>query len=98
MIDDDDDGMDEVEVPWVDGVLESALGALGDEHWGGCDRVLVLSCVKSMRSGLGGMILILGFFEGMEMVDDSRLVVQRMTRFWVWGRRIYVSECDFPSH
>ena len=29
---DEVDGMDEVEVPFVDGVLEGALGALGDEH------------------------------------------------------------------
>ena len=43
----------------------------------------MLSCVNSMRSDLGGMVLILGFFEDMEMVDDSRLVVQRRTRFWV---------------
>ena len=27
------------------------------------------------------MILTLGFFEGMEMVDDSLLVEQRITRF-----------------
>ena len=29
---DDDDGMEEVEVPCVDGVLDGAFGALGDEH------------------------------------------------------------------
>ena len=28
----DEDGMDEVEAPFVDGVFEGALGALGDEH------------------------------------------------------------------
>ena len=28
------------------------------------------------------MILTLGFFEGMEMVDDSILVEQRITRFF----------------
>ena len=28
----DQDGMEEVEAPYVDGVLESAFGALGDEH------------------------------------------------------------------
>ena len=28
----DEDGMDEVEAPFVDSVLEGALGALGDEH------------------------------------------------------------------
>ena len=33
-----------------------------------------------------------------EMVDDSRFVVKRMTRFWVRGRKINVSECVFPSH
>ena len=26
------DGKEDVEVAWVDGVLEGALGALGDEH------------------------------------------------------------------
>ena len=29
---DEVDGMEEVEVPFVDGVLEGAFGALGDEH------------------------------------------------------------------
>ena len=29
---DEVDGMEEVEVPFVDGVLEGALGALGDKH------------------------------------------------------------------
>ena len=29
---DEVDGMEEVEAPFVDGVLEGALGALGDEH------------------------------------------------------------------
>ena len=31
-MDEDDDGMEEVEVPCVDGVLDGAFGALGDEH------------------------------------------------------------------
>ena len=48
---DDEDGINEVEVPWVDGVLEGAFGALRDEYWGGkfegwrvwwCDVVLGL--------------------------------------------------------
>jgi hypothetical protein len=29
---DEVDGMEEVEAPFVDGVLEGAFGALGDEH------------------------------------------------------------------
>ena len=29
---DDDDGMEELEVPCVDGVSDGAFGALGDEH------------------------------------------------------------------
>ena len=35
----DEDGMEEVEAPFVDGVLEGALGALGDEHLGCGDGV-----------------------------------------------------------
>ena len=41
-----------------------------------------------MRSGLGGMILTFGLFEGMEMVDDSILIGQRIT----WS---LISHCLF---
>ena len=39
--------------------------------------------VLSMRSDLGSMILTLGLFEDMKMVDDSILVEQRITRFFI---------------
>lgn len=47
----------------VDGVLDGALGALGDEVlvWGG--GVFVPSSVKSMKSCFGDIIVSLGFLD-----------------------------------
>ena len=67
-MDDDDDGMEDVEVPWVDGVLEGALGALGDGHWGCGDGVVLSSLVRSMKSCFGGMITSFCFLALLEMV------------------------------
>ena len=53
---DEVDGMEEVEAPFVDGVLEGAFGALGDEHWGGGDGVVLSSLVRSMKSCFGGIM------------------------------------------
>ena len=64
----DEDGMEEVEAPFVDGVLEGALGALGDEHLGCGDGVLVSSRVKSMKSCFGGMIMSFCFLAWLEMI------------------------------
>ena len=64
---DDVEGRDEVDAPLVDEVLEGAFGALGDEHWGSGDGVLLSSFVRSMKSCFGGMITIFCFFEALEM-------------------------------
>lgn len=53
---DEVDGMEEVEFPFVEGVLEGALGALGDEHCGCGDGVVLSSFVRSMKSCLGGIM------------------------------------------
>ena len=90
----DEDGMEEVEAPFVDGVLEGALGALGDEHWGGGDGFLLSSIVRSMKSCFGGMITSFCFLALLEMVvfgdDMINLVeveeddVMKKMMWWRW--------------
>ncbi|GJZ20957.1 hypothetical protein Tco_0557996 [Tanacetum coccineum] len=55
------------EVSLVDGVLEGALGALGDEIASLGDEVFVSSWVKSTNNCFGGMILIFGLLETLEI-------------------------------
>ena len=50
----------------MEGVLDGALGALGDEHLGGGDGVLLSSFVKSMKSCFGGMTTSFCFLEVLE--------------------------------
>jgi hypothetical protein len=50
----------------VEGVLDGALGALGDEHLGGGDGVVLSSFVRSMKSCFGGMMKIFCFLEALE--------------------------------
>ena len=50
----------------MEGVLDGALGALGDEHFGGGDGVLLSSFVKSMKSCFGRMMTIFCFLEALE--------------------------------
>ena len=65
---DDDNGIEELEVPCVDGVLDGAFGALGDEHWGGGDGVVLSSFVRSIKSCFGGMITSFCFLALLEVV------------------------------
>ena len=65
---DDVDGRDEVDAPLVDDVLEGALGALGDEHCGGGDGVVLSSFVRSMKSCFGGMMTSFCLLEVVELV------------------------------
>ncbi|GKC16087.1 hypothetical protein Tco_1012869 [Tanacetum coccineum] len=58
---------DEDEVSLVDGVLEGALGALGDDSCSLCDGVIVSLFVKSIKSCFGYMMVNFGFFDGLEM-------------------------------
>ncbi|GKC26117.1 hypothetical protein Tco_1033411 [Tanacetum coccineum] len=55
------------EVSLVDGVLEGALGALGDEFGSLGNGVFVSSWVKSTNNCFGGMMLIFGLLETLEM-------------------------------
>ncbi|GKD18869.1 hypothetical protein Tco_1208027, partial [Tanacetum coccineum] len=55
------------EVSLVDGVLEGALGALGDEIGSLGDVVFVSSWVKFNNNCFGGMMLIFGFLETLEI-------------------------------
>jgi hypothetical protein len=50
----------------VEGVLDGALGALGDEHLGGGDGVVLSSFFKSMKSCFGGMMKSFYFLEALE--------------------------------
>ncbi|GKF40186.1 hypothetical protein Tco_0120247 [Tanacetum coccineum] len=55
------------EVSLVDGVLEGALGALGDDSRSVGDGVFVSSWVKSINNYFGEMMLIFGLLEALEM-------------------------------
>ncbi|GJS07225.1 hypothetical protein Tco_0364021 [Tanacetum coccineum] len=55
------------EVSLVDGVLEGALGALGDEIRSLGDGVFMSSWVKSTNNCFGGMMLIFGLLETLEI-------------------------------
>ncbi|GJW27491.1 hypothetical protein Tco_0044366 [Tanacetum coccineum] len=55
------------ELSFVDGVLEGALGALGDEFGSLGDGVFVPSWVKSINNYFSGMMLIFGLLETLEM-------------------------------
>nr|GEY80331.1 reverse transcriptase domain-containing protein [Tanacetum cinerariifolium] len=57
--------IEDEEVSLVYGVLEGALGALGDDSMG--DGVFVSSCVKSINNCFGGMMLIFGLFEALKV-------------------------------
>ncbi|GKB59761.1 hypothetical protein Tco_0915947, partial [Tanacetum coccineum] len=55
------------EVSLVDGVLEGALGALGDEIRSLGNGVVMSSWVKSTNNCFGGMMLIFGLLETLEI-------------------------------
>ncbi|GKB97714.1 hypothetical protein Tco_0983851 [Tanacetum coccineum] len=59
--------IDDEEVSLMDGVLDGAFDAFGDR---GCcfgEGVLSSACVRSMNNFLGGIIVILGFLESLEV-------------------------------
>ncbi|GJR75648.1 hypothetical protein Tco_0088013 [Tanacetum coccineum] len=59
--------IEDEEVSLVDGVLEGALGALGDKIRSLGDGVFVSSWVKSTNNCFGEMMLIFGLLETLEM-------------------------------
>jgi hypothetical protein len=56
---DEVDGMEEVEFPLVEGVLEGAFGALGDEHWG-CGVVFICKINEELFGWYNDKFLFLG--------------------------------------
>ncbi|GJX06608.1 hypothetical protein Tco_0194540 [Tanacetum coccineum] len=58
---------EEILVGSIDGVLEGALGALGDDIRSLGDGVFVSSWVKSTNNCFGGMMLIFGLLETLEI-------------------------------
>ena len=76
---DDVEGIEEDDVPWVEGVFDCAFGALGDEHCGGGDGVVLSSWVRSIKRCLGGMMAIFCLLDDLEMEvlgDDMMLVME----------------------
>ncbi|GJZ98794.1 hypothetical protein Tco_0671247 [Tanacetum coccineum] len=63
----EDEMLVDEEVSLVDGVLDGALGALGDEIGSLGDGVFVSSWVKSTNNCFGGMMLIFGLLETLEI-------------------------------
>ncbi|GKF38663.1 hypothetical protein Tco_0118724 [Tanacetum coccineum] len=59
--------IEDEELSLVNGVLEGALGALGDEIRSLGDGVFMSSWVKSTYNCLGGMMLIFGLLEALEI-------------------------------
>ncbi|GJT71519.1 hypothetical protein Tco_1030805 [Tanacetum coccineum] len=59
--------IEDEEISFVDGVLEGALGALGDKIRSLGDGVFVSSWVKSTNNCFGGMMLIFGLLETLEV-------------------------------
>ncbi|GJV97782.1 hypothetical protein Tco_1549359 [Tanacetum coccineum] len=62
------ESMEDEEVATMDGVFEGAFGALSDKTWYFGEAVLVSSIMRSMNSCFGGIMLILGLLEGLEVV------------------------------
>ena len=60
----------------MEGVLDGALGALGDEHLGGGDGVVFSSFVKSMKSCFVGMMTSFCFLEALdfEVLGEDMMV------------------------
>ncbi|GKE54923.1 hypothetical protein Tco_1490079, partial [Tanacetum coccineum] len=59
--------IEDEKVSLVDGVLKGALGALGDHSLSLGDGVFVSFWVKSTNNCFGGMMLIFGLLEALEM-------------------------------
>ncbi|GJV33957.1 hypothetical protein Tco_1394357 [Tanacetum coccineum] len=77
--------IEDEEVSLVDGVLEGALGALGDEIRSLGDEVFVSSWVKSTNNCLGGMMLIFGLLEALEieaLVEAMEAIPNVVQAFW----------------
>ena len=71
----EDEGMEEKDVSWVEGVLYGAFGALG---YG----VVLSSLVKSLKSCLGVMMRIFCFFDVLDMEVFDESMVDYGDVFW----------------